>query len=207
MIRGISKKMRRSRRETQETRERIISTASRMFLEKGLAAVGTRDVMAGAGLTPGGFYRHFDSKEQLIAEANGTAFDRLLAKLEAESAGKSPARAVAKIVSLYLAQSRDAGTPYLCPLAMLGSDLAHCDPHVRDVAVNGYMRLVQLIADRLTVVTKPEALKIAGGIMSTMVGAVTLAAIAGEQETARSIRNNARLLIGYRLAGLKTKRG
>ena len=72
MIRDISNKMRRSRLETEETRKRILSTASRLFLERGLAAVGTREVMAGAGLTPGGFYRHFASKEHLIAEANKT---------------------------------------------------------------------------------------------------------------------------------------
>jgi TetR/AcrR family transcriptional regulator, transcriptional repressor for nem operon len=77
---------------------------------------------------------------------------------------------------------------------------------VRDIAVDGYRRLVQLIADRLTLVTKAEAIKVAGGIVSTMVGAVTLADITGSRATARSILNNARVLIEYRLAGLKTKR-
>jgi TetR/AcrR family transcriptional repressor of nem operon len=207
MIRDIPNKMRRSRLETEETRKRILSTASRMFLEKGLAAVGTREVMAGAGLTPGGFYRHFESKEQLIAEANRTAFDRLYAKLESETAGKPPVKAVERIVSLYLSQSRRAETPYLCPLAGLGSDLGHSDLHVREVAVEGYMRIVQLIADRLTLVPKAEARKIAGGIMSTMVGAVTLAGIAEERGAARSILNDALSLIKYRLAELKKKRG
>jgi TetR/AcrR family transcriptional repressor of nem operon len=207
MIRDISKKMRRSRRETEETRKRILSTASRLFLEKGLAAVSTREVMAGAGLTPGGFYRHFASKEQLIKEANKTAFDRLYAKLESETAGKPPVKAVERIVSLYLSQSRMAETTYLCPLAGLGSDLGHSDPHVRAVAVDGYMRLVQLMADRLTLVPKAEARKIAGGVMSTMVGAVTLAAIAGEREAANAILNDALSLIRYRLAELKKKPG
>jgi TetR/AcrR family transcriptional repressor of nem operon len=202
MIRDISNKMRRSRSETEKTRKRILSTASRLFLEKGLAAVGTREVMAGAGLTPGGFYRHFDSKEQLIVEANQTAFDRLCAKLESETAGKPQIKAVERIVSLYLSQSQNAETPYLCPLAGLGSDLGHSDPHVRAVAVEGYMRIVQLIAGRLTLVPKAEARKIAGGIMSTMVGAVTLAGIAGERGAARSILNDALSLIRYRLAGL-----
>jgi TetR/AcrR family transcriptional regulator, transcriptional repressor for nem operon len=207
MIRDISNKMRRSRLETEETRKRILSTASRMFLEKGLAAVGTREVMAGAGLTPGGFYRHFESKEQLIAEAYQTAFDRLYAKLESETVGKPPVKAVERIVSSYLSQSRRAETHYLCPLAGLGSDLGHSDPHVREVAVDGYKRIVQLIADRLTLVSKAEARKIAGGIMSTMVGAVTLAGIAREPGAARTILNDARSLIEYRLAGFKKKPG
>ena len=62
--------MRKSRAETAETRARILSTASKMFLDKGLGAVGMRDMMAGASLAPGGFYRHFGSKDRLIAEAS-----------------------------------------------------------------------------------------------------------------------------------------
>ena len=59
--------MRKSQAETVETKARILSTASKMFLDKGLGAVGMREVMAGASLTPGGFYRHFGSKDQLVA--------------------------------------------------------------------------------------------------------------------------------------------
>jgi TetR/AcrR family transcriptional repressor of nem operon len=102
-----------------------------MFLDKGLATVGMRDVMAGVSLTPGGFYRHFSSKDRLIAEASSAAFDRSFAMLEGETVGKSPAQAVEKIVSVYLEQSQVRGKPYLCPLAMLGVELSHSDPQMR----------------------------------------------------------------------------
>ena len=187
--------MRKPRAEVAETRARILSSASKMFLDKGLATVGMRDVMAGAGLTPGGFYRHFPSKNRLIAEASSAAFDRSFAMLESETIGKSPAHAVERIVSVYLEQSQVRGKPYLCPLAMLGAELSHSDPEVRQVAIYGYQRIVQLIADHLTNRTRREALATASAILSTLVGAVTLADIALDSAMASAMLRNAKALI------------
>lgn len=187
--------MRKSRAETAETRTRILSTASRLFLDRGLGAVGMRDVMAGASLTPGGFYRHFRSKDRLIAEASSAALDRAFAMLEGETAGKSQAQAVNRIVSVYLGQSQVAEKPYLCPLAMIGSELRHSDPQVRAIAINGYQRIVQLVASRLENRTKRAALVTAGGIVSMLVGAVTLAEIAPEPAIASAILSNAKAFI------------
>ncbi len=188
-------KMRKSRAQSAATRERIVSTATKMFLDKGLGTVGMRDIMAGASLMPGGFYRHFQSKDQLIAVASGTAFDRAYAMLEAETIGKSPAEAVERIVSVYLGQTQAEGKPYLCPLAMLGAELSHSDPQVRAIAVDGYQRIVQLIADHLTDQTRRGALITASGIVSTLVGAVTLAEITPDSAMARAILRNAKVLI------------
>ncbi len=187
--------MRKSRAETSETKARILSTASKMFLDKGLETVGMRDIMAGAGLAPGGFYRHFGSKDRLIAEASHAAFDRAYEMLESETAGKSPAQAIERIISVYLGQSQVRGRPYLCPLAMLGAELRHSDPEVRAIAINGYQRIVQLIAKHLTTLTRRRALATASGIVSGLVGAVTLAEIAPDPATASSILSNAKFLI------------
>ena len=187
--------MRKSRAQAAETRERILSTATKLFLDKGLGTVGMRDVMAGANLAPGGFYRHFPSKDRLIAEASRAAFERAFVMLESETLGKSPAQAVERIVSVYLGQSQVKGKPYLCPLAMLGAELSHSDPQVRAIAINGYQRIVQLIAKSLTHRTRRRALAIASGIMSTLVGAVTLADIAPDPATASAILSNAKVLI------------
>ena len=187
--------MRKSRSEAAETRARIVATASSMFLDQGLAAVGTREVMAGADLTPGGFYRHFQSKDQLIAEAISAAFDRLIAMFESEIKGMPAAEAVERIVWLYLHQSQQEENPYLCPLAALGAELSHADPQVREVARKGYQHLVQLIAKHHPQLTKSEALVSASGIVSTMVGAVTLADIAPNPATARDILRDAQALI------------
>jgi TetR/AcrR family transcriptional repressor of nem operon len=191
--------MRKSRAEAAQTRGRIVLTATKMFLEKGLGGVGTRDVMAAARLTRGGFYRHFASKEQLIAEANGSAFDRLNDMFANETRGMSPTEALEKILALYLGQSRRNKQPYLCPLAMLGAELSHSDQQVRAVAMNGYQRLVQLVADQLGHLTRREAIATASGILSTLVGAVTLAEIAPDAATANTILSNARALIQERI--------
>jgi TetR/AcrR family transcriptional regulator, transcriptional repressor for nem operon len=187
--------MRKSRVEAAETKARILSTASRMFLDKGLGTVGMRDVMAGSSLTTGGFYRHFRSKDRLIAEASSAAFDRAFAMLESETVGKSPAQAVERIVSVYLEQAQVAEKPYRCPLAMFGAELRHSDPQVRAIAINGYQRIVQLIANHLEHRTTRGALATASGIVSTLVGAVTLAEIAQDPAMAGAILSNAKVLI------------
>jgi TetR/AcrR family transcriptional repressor of nem operon len=199
--------MRRSRSEAAETRERIVSTASKMFLEKGLESVGMRDIMAAAGLTPGGFYRHFESKEQLICEANDVAFLHLLEMFEAKTAGKSADEALEIVATLYLNQSRREGNTFLCPLSMNGGELSHCEPQVRAVAFSGYQRMVEFIADRVTHVSKVEALAIAGGVVSTMVGAVTMANLAPTKTTASAILNNAHGMIRTLLSATVAKTG
>lgn len=187
--------MRKSRAETAQTRGRIVLTAAKMFLEKGLSGVGMRDIMGAARLTQGGFYRHFASREQLIAEANGRAFDQLLEMFVNEIQGMPPPEALKKIVAIYLGQSRGKKQAYLCPLAMLGAELSHSDQQVRAVAINGYQRLVQLVADQLRHLSRREALARASGMVSALVGAVTLAEIASDRATANAILSNARALI------------
>jgi TetR/AcrR family transcriptional repressor of nem operon len=193
--------MRRSRNDAAETRERILSTASKMFLEKGLESVGMRDIMTAVGLTPGGFYRHFASKEQLIAEANDAAFHRLMEMFETQTAGKSADDALEIIVSLYLNQSQREGNTFHCPLSMNGAELSHSLPEVRAVALRGYQRMVDLIADRVTHGSEVEALAIAGGVVSTMVGAVTMSNLAPTKTAASAILNNAHGVIRTLLSG------
>jgi TetR/AcrR family transcriptional repressor of nem operon len=154
-----------------------------------------RDLTAGASLTPGGFYRHFRSKDRLIAEVSSAAFDRAFAMLESETMGKSPTEAVERIASVYLGQSQVPEKPYLCPLAMLGTELRHSDPQVRAIAINGHQRIVQLIARHLEYRTRRTSLAIASGMVSTLVGAVTLAEIAPDPAMGKAILSNAMVLI------------
>ncbi len=171
-----------------------------MFLSKGLGTVGLRDIMAGANLTPGGFSKHFQSRNRLIAEASNEAFDRAYTMLENEAVGKSPTQAIERIVSLYLKQSRAKKKSYLCPLAMLGAELSHSDPLVRAIAIHGYQRLIQLIANHLLHQTRSKALITASGVVSTLVGAITLAEIAPDSAMASAILRNAKILIKKRIS-------
>ena len=190
--------MRRSRSETVATKQRIVAAASRLFLDRGLDAVGMRDVMAAADLTAGGFYRHFASKDELIAEAMQFTFDRLFAMFETEIQGKTLAQALERIVTLYLQQtpnSREGSSPYLCPLAQLGSQLRRSAPLVRAVAIGGHARFVTLIATCLGHRSTAEIKADARTIVSMLVGAVTLDELGADAKAAIGTRALARKTI------------
>jgi TetR/AcrR family transcriptional repressor of nem operon len=187
--------MRKSRIETAETRKRIVATASRVFLTKGLAATGIADIMVAAGLTQGGFFRHFRSKGQLVAEANGAAFGQLMDMFERAIAGKPPGEALDTIVSLYLHQLQGKDPAYLCPLANLGSELRHADEQVKATTVDGYERLVRLIAQQTQQLGIAGHADVANSIVSTLVGAVTLSRLAPDPGTEETILLNAQNVV------------
>ena len=105
--------MRKSREEAAETRKRIVQAAAREFREKGIVATGLADLMKAAGLTHGGFYKHFASKDQLVAEATVAALDSIIEELAAQPTVNS---AVAAYLSTRHRDSPASG----CPLAALG---------------------------------------------------------------------------------------
>ncbi|GGC64439.1 TetR/AcrR family transcriptional regulator [Undibacterium terreum] len=191
--------MKKSKIETAETRKRIVSIASRIFMEQGLAATGIADVMKAAGLTQGGFYRHFESKEQLIAEANAAAGDNIYERLEQAIAGKSPADALETTVQLYLNQFRNDKPEYLCPLASLGTELLHSDEQVKIGAAAGYQRLVDFMAVQTRKLNLLDHGRVACAIVSTMIGAGTLSKLAPNETRRIAALDNAanmvRLLI------------
>lgn len=188
--------MKKSKADTAETRLRIIAIASALFLEKGLAETGVADVMTAAGLTQGGFYRHFESKDQLIAEANRAANAALFAHYQQATAGKGPREAMEIIVGLYLDQAQGGSAGVLCPLANLGSELRHADHHIRTVAMEGYRNLVgafTMLAGQLGIA---DHASVADAIVSTIVGAVTLSRLSVDVMIAENILDNARHTVG-----------
>ena len=189
--------MRKSKADTAETRKRIIAVASNVFLRNGLAATGIADVMVAAGLTQGGFYRHFDSKEQLVAEANEAAFRELLAMFDAATAGKSPQEALDLIVERYLYQLHAEEVIYLCPLANLGTELCHADAQVRAVAGDGYAGLVKLIAAHLMRMDIADYVGVAEAIVAVLVGAVSLSRLTVEPASTKAILSNAQDTINF----------
>jgi TetR/AcrR family transcriptional repressor of nem operon len=170
-----------------------------VFLDQGIAATGIADVMAAAGLTQGGFYRHFDSKEQLIAEANSAAFDELLTMFETKMAGKPPREALDTIVRLYLHQRRGKDPVFLCPLANLGSELQRWNNEVKAGAMDGYQRLVRLVAAQTERLEIRDHQRVADAIVSTIVGAVTLSQLAPDATKAKAMLANAQFVVGVLL--------
>jgi TetR/AcrR family transcriptional repressor of nem operon len=167
-------------RKRSETRARIVEAAAKLFRERGIDATGVDAVMAAAGLTHGGFYLHFASKEALAAEVCAT---QLAASAERWRGMEGP-DAFARIVEHYLRP--DAG----CPLAVLGSELG------RRAAPNSEVGQ----AARSMAATLSWLLGAADGrptaegwaALSTLVGAVVLSRVAGDPRDAADILAAAR---------------
>src|SRR5882757_11356489 len=97
--------MRKSKAETAKTRERILEAASAQFLSHGITEAGLARLMRAAGLTHGGFYRHFASKDQLVSEACSQAAQSLASGLKSQIEGKPPDQALPLLVGKYLSRS------------------------------------------------------------------------------------------------------
>src|SRR5260221_14206960 len=94
--------MRKSKRETEETRKRIVEMAADEFRQHGIVASGIAGLMAAAGLTPGGFYRHFESEEQLVTDATAAALDTLLHTLASAASGKKGGNGLKAALVVYV---------------------------------------------------------------------------------------------------------
>lgn len=186
--------MRRSKSDTAVTRKHIIATASQLFLSKGIAGTGIADVMSAAGLTAGGFYRHFASKEQLIAEANDATFAWLIEQLQTAAAGKPAKEALRAIAALYLRQL-EQGSPAQCPLTNLASEFQCSDHKVRATAIAGYQGFVRYLASYAARLVTDDHERLARSLVSTLVGAVTLAKLAADEPMANSILASAQHVV------------
>src|SRR5271155_4717195 len=179
--------MRKSKQQAAATRQRIIKAAAAAFRKNGIAATGLSDLMADAGLTHGGFYRHFDSKDQIVAEACTAAVDYLVEQLAAAASGKSPPRGLKTILENYLSAAHRDEPADGCPLAALGSELARADERTRAAATQAFLKLVGVIAAQFGK-TRPDVAKRRALVAAaTMIGALTMSRIVTDSELSAGI--------------------
>jgi TetR/AcrR family transcriptional repressor of nem operon len=170
--------MRKSKVETAKTRERIVTAAGAEFAANGISEAALARVMAAAGLTHGGFYRHFASKDQLVLEACSKTVLSLVASLERLVSRKPHEQALPLLVDHYVSPAHRDQPRAGCPLAALGSEFARRDKKTRRAAMEGFLQLSRLIASHLETVPSRKRAEQSMAIVSAMVGAVTLARIA-----------------------------
>jgi TetR/AcrR family transcriptional repressor of nem operon len=166
--------MKVSRQQAAQHRERILEAAAQRFRERGFEGIGVADLMKEAGLTHGGFYGHFSSKEDLIAEASARALAQSLARWGklADRASGDPLSALA---GAYLT-SRHRDKPGAgCVLAALGPDVSRQGPAVRR-SVTGYVRSAcDLVARLVPGKSKAARRQKAMSTWATLVGAMVIA--------------------------------
>jgi len=184
--------MRKSKSETAKTRERILKAASAQFLSHGITEAGLARLMRAAGLTHGGFYRHFPSKGQLVAEACSKAILSLNSGLKSQIEGKPPDQALPLLVGKYLSHGHRDQPANGCVLAALGSELARADAKTRAAATEGFLGLSRLIADQLKNVSAKKAEAQSMAIVAALIGAITLARIVPDSRISNSILSGTR---------------
>ena len=179
--------MRKSKIETARTRRRIVKAAGAEFAANGISEAALARVMAAAGLTHGGFYRHFASKDQLVLEACSNTLLSLVANLELLVNGKPHGQALPLLVDRYVSRAHRDQPRTGCPLAALGSELTRRDKKTRHAAMEGFLQLSRLVASHLESVPFRKRAERSMAIVSAMVGAITLARIAPDSRISDSV--------------------
>src|SRR5881227_3564670 len=179
-------RMKVSREQAAQNRERIVEAAAQLFRERGFEGIGVADLMKEAGLTHGGFYGHFSSKDDLVAEASGRALTQSLALLSkvAERGGADPLSAIA---TAYLTSRHRDKPGEGCLLAALGSDVSRQGPAVRR-AVTDYVRstvdlLTKLVPGKSRAARRQKAIS----THATLVGAMVMARAVNDRALSQEI--------------------
>ncbi|GAB4062969.1 TetR/AcrR family transcriptional regulator [Uliginosibacterium sediminicola] len=166
--------MKVSRAEAAQNRERIIDTAAKLFRERGFDGIGVADLMKSAGMTHGGFYGHFASKEDLMAQASMHALEGSLNTLR-QVVEHDRENALAIIASTYLSTTHRDQRGEGCAMAALGAEAARHGSPLRAAFTQGVRTTVELITELVTGRTRRAKHQRALTIYASMVGALVLA--------------------------------
>ena len=184
--------MRKSRKEAAETRQRIVEAASEEFRRNGIDTTGLSELMSAAGLTHGGFYKHFESKEKVVAESIAFGIESMIDAWSRTLSSAPPKLALQTAITEYLSTNHRDDVASGCPFSALGSEMARNKNSVREAATAGFLKMVDLIAGQLSGMTRAAARKEALWIFSTMMGAVVMARVVTDPEISESILREAR---------------
>jgi TetR/AcrR family transcriptional repressor of nem operon len=174
--------MRYSREHKQETHTRIVKKAAVLLREKGAHGVGVADLMKEAGLTHGGFYAHFDSREALVIEAFAYAMDRSTERWRKIAEQTPPDKRLATIVQTYLTAVHRDDLGHGCAVPALGAEIARESLKTRKAFASKLEQMIDVMADQISGVPRKAARKRAVATLATMMGTLVLARIAGNGE-------------------------
>jgi len=191
--------MRYDTNHKERTRARVLAQAAAEVRTKGVERVSVARVMAGAGLTHGGFYAHFGSKDDMIAQAITHMFDDAYAKFLSDTERHEPADGLARYVDGYLCESHRVDRAHGCPFAALASDLPNMPEVARARFTDGLERLVAGIAKLLRNLGLKNADAVAWSALAEMTGALVLSRAVSSARRAARILQSSRATVRARL--------
>jgi len=181
--------MRHSKAEKAKTHKRIVAIASKRFREEGLAGIGIADLMKEAGLTVGGFYRHFKSRDDLVAEAVGSALGFWKRQVDAAASGGPPVT-YESLVDDYLSEAHRNHPGAGCPVSALAGDIARSDKRTRALVTRQIQDNIELIATLIrggNNKDKSTARSQAALAYCALVGAIGVARAVSDEQLSREI--------------------
>jgi TetR/AcrR family transcriptional repressor of nem operon len=181
--------MRHSKAEKAKTHERIVAIASKRFREEGLAGIGIADLMKDAGLTVGGFYKHFKSRDALVAEAVGSALELWKRQVDAAASGDPPV-SYQSLVDEYLSEAHRNHPGTGCPVGALAGDLARTDRRTRALVSRKVRDNIELLATLIRNTNKADSHRARAQAVLTycaLVGAIGMARAVSDEELSREI--------------------
>ena len=182
--------MRVSRIQAAENRETVINVASRLFRERGFDGIGLKDLMEGAGLTQGAFYKQFESKEDLAEQASRRALESASQRWSAAIA-ENPHDPLGAVIAFYLSAGHREEKLDGCPVVALGSDAARQGAGVKAAFEEGIKAYLEVLDPLLPKTDGEDSNRKAMVVLSTMVGAMTLSRAVNDPDLAQAFQNAA----------------
>ncbi|HEX9791700.1 MAG TPA: TetR/AcrR family transcriptional regulator [Kiloniellales bacterium] len=176
--------MRVSRIQAAKNRQTVINVASRLFRERGFDGIGLKDLMKGAGLTQGAFYKQFASKEDLAAQASRRALESAFSRWSAAAAA-NPKDPLGAVIAFYLSTEHREERMDGCPIVALGSDAARQGVDVKASFEAGIREYLELLGSWVGDVDGEEPNGKAMAILSTMVGALILSRTVNDERLSK----------------------
>ena len=178
-----------SRKEA--THERIVDAAARAIRRSGYGGTGVADIMKDAGLTHGGFYAHFPSREAMLAEAADRAGAEAVDASQRIAATAPPPQALEALLQAYLSKQHIEGIETGCPIAALGSEMPRQAPEVRRAATRRIKEMIDVVARQSPDWGRPGAHERALVTMATAVGTLLLARAVDDPRLRDALRDAA----------------
>ena len=179
--------MRYSKEHKQETHARIVKKASVRLREKGAHGIGVADLMKEAGLTHGGFYAHFDSREALVIEAFAYAMDRSVEHWRKIAADTPPEKRLSTIIYSYVSTVHRDDPGRGCAVPTLGAEIARESAKTRKAFAAKLEQLIEVMADQIPDVPRKAARRQAMGTLATMMGTLVMSRVAGSGDLSDEI--------------------